>query len=180
MIWVHSPLVQITLPRRVIFQSFECQSKSMNISATHQQSPGSFTLVVVLLHSPEPSPSCCHSDPEAALHSLLTPLPTSPFKPTPSRSWPCPINHLPKQTQLILVASQSNSFSSLNTIESHRREVSASFSSMWNELWLKHRWLRYGRIWGPLGTKGIFLSECQGVGTYPYSFLLLLRASFQG
>ena len=101
MIWAHSPLVQIRLPRRVILESFECQPKSTKVSATHHQRPRSFTLAIVLLHSPGPSPSRCRSDPKAALHSLLTPIPTSSFKPTHSRSWPCSINHLPTQTQLI-------------------------------------------------------------------------------
>lgn len=70
----------------VILESFECQPKSTKVSATHHQRPRLFTLVIVLLHRPGPSPSCCHSDPEAALQSLLTPIPASSFKPTQSRS----------------------------------------------------------------------------------------------
>lgn len=95
-----------------MFQSFECQLKSVHITVAYHQSPGSFTLVPVLLHSPEPSLSCCHSDPQAALHSLLTPLPTSSFKLTQSKGWPCLIKHLPTQTQLIF-ACQSISHTAL-------------------------------------------------------------------
>lgn len=158
MIWVHFPLVQIRLPRRVILESFECQSKSTKVSATHHQRPSSFTLVIGLLHSPGPSPSCCHSDPEAALHSLLTPIPTSSFKPTQSRSWPCSINHLPTQTQLISGCQSVYLTPLLEYCRISRRDAWAAFASTWDELWLKQMLSMEG-FEGP-GDQRPLLVEC--------------------
>lgn len=126
-----------------------------------------------------------HSLPGAAATLTLSPpftaswLPTPSFKLTQSRGWPCPINHLLTQTQLIF-GGQSNSLPPLITVESHTGDALASFASIWNELWLKCRLLPCGISGGPLTTTGDFVLSVWVWALTANPFPLLLRASFQG
>lgn len=178
MIWVHSPLVQIRLPRQWYLSHLNVSLKARRSLPHIVSAPGYLHLwlsyftaqglpwaaVILTLRPPFKaswlqSPHLLSSQRRAEVD--LVPTTTYPHRPNSS-----------------LVAGQSASLPSLNSVESHRSNAGAAFASTWDELWMKQRrCLR--KDWGPWRPKA---SSCGGLGcgNLPNSFPFLRRVAFQG